>query len=307
MRRGVARRAMALLIAVATCMVATSQVQASAGVARRASPRKLDVLVIAGQSNALGYQSYVTDPRTHQDVFTDAGKSPADHRVLLMWDETQVPSSGPSPVPLDTPQVLAGTSSAVFGPEVGLARYLYRAGHHHLLVVKVAFSGSSLAEDWTPTSPDYEALVSSVASARTWAKGNGWAPTLAGLYWMQGETDAMSAALASAYRSNLKAFLVNVRSDLRLPRATPIVIGQIDLSRYISFKQVLGLCTTTTCSEERTWNNEVMRAQAQSVSWRTFLARTSRLPRYELLLHLSDLGELSLGREFGELSAKHLT
>jgi Carbohydrate esterase, sialic acid-specific acetylesterase len=307
MRRGVVRRAMALLVAVATCMVATSQVPASAGVARRASPRKLNLLIVAGQSNALGYQSYVTDPHTHQDVFTDAGRSPADRRVLLMWDETQVPSSGPTPVPLDTPQVLAGTSSAVFGPEVGLARYLYRAGHHHLLVVKVAFSGSSLAEDWTPASMDFKALVSSVAAAVTWAKGHGWAPTLAGLYWMQGETDAMSEALASAYRSNLKAFLTYVRADLRLPRATPIVLGQIDLSQYISFQQSLGLCTATSCAEERTWNREVMRAQAQSVSWRTFLARTSRLPRYEYFLHLSDLGELALGKEFGELSAKHLT
>ncbi|HEV3328805.1 MAG TPA: sialate O-acetylesterase, partial [Acidimicrobiales bacterium] len=219
------RRAMSLLVAIATCLVATGQVQASAGVARRASPRKLDLLIVAGQSNALGYQSYVTDPHTHQDVFTDAGRSPADHRVLLMWDETQVPSSGPTPVPLDTPQVLSGTSIAVFGPEVGLARYLYRMGHHHLLVVKVAFSGTSLAKDWTPTSPDFRALVSRVAAAATWARGHGWAPTLAGLYWMQGETDAMSEALASAYRSNLTAFLSNVRADLRLPRAAPIVLG----------------------------------------------------------------------------------
>ena len=310
LRDGVVRRALPLLIAVATCMVVSSMVAtgtSSASAARRASPRRLDLLVVAGQSNALGYQSYVRDPSTHQDVFTDAGRSPADRSVLLMWDESQVRPSGTSPVPLDTPQVLTATSKAVFGPEVGLARYLYGAGHHHLLVVKVAFSGTSLARDWTPTSPDFSALVSSVAAARTWAEGLGWAPTVAGLYWMQGETDAMSAATASAYRSNLKAFLANVRADLRLQRKTPIVLGQIDLSRYISFQQSFGLCTAKRCSEERTWNHEVMRAQAKSVSWRTFLARTSRLPRYEHFLHLSDLGELALGKEFGELSAKHLT
>lgn len=280
---------------------------APAEAARRATRERLDLLVVAGQSNALGYQSYVTDPVTHQDVFTGAGSSPADHKVLLMWTESQVPSSGATPVPLDTPQVISGAPSPIFGPEVGLARYLYKAGRHHLLVVKVAFSGSSLAKDWRPTSPDFRALVHGVAAARTWAKGHGLAPTVSGVYWMQGETDALSAATAAAYHSNLRAFLRHVRTDLRLQRATPIVIGQIDLSQYISFEQSLGLCAPTTCSEERTWNHEVMEAQAHSVSWRTFLAKTSRLPRYEYFLHLSDVGELDLGREFGQLSLHHLT
>jgi hypothetical protein len=293
---------LALLVAVAVLGLPAAA-SASSG---HALPR-LDVLVVAGQSNALGYQSYVVDPKTHKDVFTDSSRSAADSRVLLMWTESGVASSGTTPVKLNTPQHLQGAPSPVFGPELGLARELYAAGHHNLLVVKVAFAGSSLAVDWQPGQPDYEALVQRVGQAMTWAQASGWAPSIAGVYWVQGETDAMSASWASSYKANLLQFIRNLRVGLSLSSKTPFVLAETDILDYINFEKVHKECSSPSCSAEKRWNSEVMKGQAACASKYVFVAETASLPRVEDFLHLSDAAELRLGKAFGMLSERHLT
>lgn len=274
------------------------------GTAAVAAPR-LDVLVVAGQSNALGYESFVIDPRTHLDVFTDAGRSPADRHVLLTWDESGVPG-GSTPVALDTPQVRLGATSPVFGPEVGLARALYAAGHQHLLIVKVAISGSSLAKDWVPGESDYRALLGKVASAMTWARASGWAPKVSALYWFQGETDAMNPAWAASYGANLVTFLRSVRAGLHLGATGPVTIAQTDVTDFIRFEEAHQLCPTRSCSGEWFWNEEVMRAQAAAAGPRTYVVPTSKLARFDNFIHLSDAAELALGRTFGTLTSANV-
>jgi hypothetical protein len=265
------------------------------------------VLVVAGQSNALGYQSFVVDPTTHKDVFDDHAESAADDNVLLDWDESQVPGGGVPPVPLDTPQDLAGAPSPVFGPEVGLARYLYGKGHKNLLIVKVAFSGSSLAVDWAPNGPDFAALVTTVSTAMSWARSNDWAPSIGAVYWVQGESDARSGSFAAAYASNLKKLIADVHGSLDLKSWTPFVIGEIDISDFIKYEQQHGLCGQQGCARERRWNEEVMKAQADAAGRHVFVTSTSKLPRYLDFVHLTNYSELELGKRFGELSLSHLS
>ncbi len=269
--------------------------------AEGAAPHGLDVLVVAGQSNALGYQSYVVDPRTHLNVFTDASRSPADRLVRLTWDETGVPSNGRNPVALDAPQVRGGTTR-IFGPEVGLARSLYADGRRNLLIVKVAMSGSSLARDWLPGDDDFKALLLKVSSTMAWARANGWTPSVGAFYWFQGETDAMGEATAAHYGSNLRVFLSAVRGALGLGPRGPVVVAQTDLGDFIHFEQVHHLCPTRSCTAEWSWNDEVMRAQAASAGPSTFVVSTATLPRFEDFIHLTDVGELALGRAFATLS-----
>lgn len=270
-----------------------------------APPVPLAVVVVAGQSNAIGYESYVRDPVTHDDVFTDATRSPADRQALLMWAETGVHTSGTAPVPLDTLQVLPGAPSAVFGPELGLARGLYAAGTHHLLIVKVAYTGTSLAKDWQPTRPDFQELVQRVHQALAWAVRHGDSPTIIAFCWMQGEADATRASWASHYAANLHAFIREVRQRLALPAATPFLLGQIDLSDYIAYEARHGLCTTPTCTSEREWNHEVMAAQAAAASADVFTTATSSLPRRHHFLHLTNQAELTLGSAFAALTIEH--
>jgi hypothetical protein len=84
------------------------------------------------------------------------------------------------------------------------------------------------------------------------------------------------------------------------------VIGQIDLSKYISYEQARNLCATKSCSSELRWNSEVMRAQASVTGKDVLLAKTSKLPRYLDDLHLTNAGELSLGKEFGSLTRSRI-
>lgn len=269
---------------------------------------KLDILVVAGQSNALGYQSFVVDPTTHKDVFTDASRSPADKKVLIMWDESGVPTSGSTPVPLDTPQKLKGSPSPVFGPELGLARQLYAAGHHDLLVVKVAFSGSSLAVDWQPKAADFQALVLLVEQAESWAQSNGWSPSIAGVYWMQGESDAMASTWASSYKANLKKFMANVRSQLGLSTKTPFVLGETDIDDFIYYEQTHDLCGgTSSCSPEKRWNDEVTAAQSTSAARYVFVTSTKSLPLRALPPpHEQGRAHARQGIRIAERAAPHL-
>ena len=290
-----------LLVLAVAVVIATPTARSAS-----ASERSLTILVLAGQSNALGYSSYVVDPKTHKDVFSGRANAAADKHVLLMWTETGVTSSGASPVPLDTLQVLSGAPSAVFGPEVGLGRKLYSLGHHNLLIVKVAFSGSSLAVSWQPTAPDFQAMLSRVVQATSWAKQHGWHPVIGGFYWFQGETDAMNATMSAAYSQNLEGLLSNVRTTLKIPATTPIVIGQTDIADFIRYEELNGLCTTPSCDGEWTWNHEVMEAQAAADARHVYVASTASLPRYEDFIHLTNDAELSLGEKFAELSSKHL-
>jgi hypothetical protein len=286
-----------------TFVVAASA--ASATVHRHRAPN-LVILVVAGQSNAVGYQSFVIDPKTHKDIFTDGSRSAADGKVLLTFQESGVTGGALPPGRLDTPQRRTGATSPIFGPEVGLARYLYGAGHRNLFVVKVAFSGSSLAANWTSHNVDYESLIARVHEAETWALDNGWSPTIGAFYWMQGESDAINATYAADYRTNLLQFMANVRHSLTLKQTVPFVIGQIDLTQYIKYEQANKLCTSPTCTSEKLWNSEVMKAQASVAGRYVFVAKTSKLPRYEDFLHLTDAAELTLGTAFGRLSRSHL-
>jgi len=297
------RRLVAAALIVMT-FAATAPV-ASASVQRRLAP-KLILLVVAGQSNALGYESFVIDPTTHKDVFTEKGGSHADRKVLFTFQETGVQGGALPPGPLDTPQVRTGATSPVFGPEIGLARYLYNEGHKNLLVVKVAFSGSSLADDWATKGEDLSLLVTRVKAAEAWATDQGWEPTIGGFYWMQGERDATVSAYAADYRTNLLHLIKNVRHDLSLKTTTPFVIGQIDLADFINFEVVHNLCSSSSCSSEKLWNSEVMKAESSVASRYVLVAKTAKLPRYQDFLHLTDAGELSLGAEFGQLSRSHI-
>lgn len=302
MRRFVLVLVLVALVAVSSAALVSG---ASASVHRHRAP-SLILLVIAGQSNALGYQSFVIDPTTRKDIFLEKGSSPADHKVLFTFQESGVQGGALPPVPLDTPQNLAGAPSPIFGPEIGLARYLYHAGDDDLLVVKVAISGSSLAVDWSARSEDLKMLITRVQAAEAWATDHAWSPTIGGFYWMQGESDATNRADAASYRTNLKQFIANVRHDLPLKSTTPFVIGQIDLADYINFEQAHNLCSSKDCTSEKLWNSEVMKAQASVTGKHVFLAKTAKLPRYEDFLHLTDSAELTLGAEFGSLSQSQI-
>lgn len=200
-----------------------------------------DLIVVAGQSNAVGFDA----------IATELPEDPADETVLFRWRCGDPPpddhdSRGTngwttlSPQPLGEP--LSKSSAAAmnpphpdasrqygnfarpeggFGPEIGMARALAAKEFRPLAILKVAFSGTSVAKDWGPalTEPQgacYRALLAEFQAAAATAREMGVSLRPRALVWVQGESDA-SAEAAPKYEGNLAAMLGQLRKDLEAP------------------------------------------------------------------------------------------
>lgn len=200
-----------------------------------------DLLIVAGQSNAVGFDAPPTD----------LPADPVDPEIRFWWRCGDPPpdshdSEGGGnwstlrPQPLGLP--LSKTSAAAmspshldakrqygnfaqpdggFGPEMSFARTLAAESERPLAVLKVAFSGTSVARDWGPAlqAPDgacYRAFVEEFRKATTAAKAGGITLRPRALVWVQGESDA-TAEHAPRYEENLRAMLECLRRDLTAP------------------------------------------------------------------------------------------
>lgn len=114
-----------------------------------------------------------------------------------------------------------------FGPEVSFGPTMAQAlPGKHLLLVKFAEGGTSLAHDWNPGEPGklYENFIKFVRQTQELVKRQGDTCEIRGMVWHQGESDA--AMPAGKYQAALTELIAKVRSDLGV-RDLPFVIGQV--------------------------------------------------------------------------------
>jgi hypothetical protein len=163
----------------------------------------IDILLVIGQSNAVGFQtdqttSYVTDTN------------------VMSWDQaagifkTYVPGTYTG---MDTK--VADTHWAA---ELTYAQN-YRTAYptKKLAIVKVPAQGTQLAtgggQDWAVTSTNelYDYAAASMVAAKAALVSAGYTPTLRIVYWNQGESDASDPTRAANYQTNLAALIAGVR------------------------------------------------------------------------------------------------
>ncbi len=179
------------------------------------------MIIVAGQSNALGYTLGAADLPPHL-----AAPGPAK-----IWSP-----QARAFVPLQpAANTGAPNNPQTWGPE---AQFAYRWRQDHacapLYVVKYARGETGLApdpaaRDWSPSSHGdlWDAASAEIDAAKAVLAAQGLAPRVRAVLWMQGETDAQSPAKSRAYAANLAAFVAQVRA--RWGDADTIVqIGQID-------------------------------------------------------------------------------
>ena len=184
-------------------------------------PTPVDVIVISGQSNAVGcthancitrsigaskYQDYMRGFETIKiaydcwtkdegPMFYSQNKSKNNDFVKVMLGQ--------------------GNSEATFGPEIGIAEALHETHANKLFLIKYACGASNLKDDWAKRdSPMYGRFVDYVKAQIENLKSKGYIPTIKAFCWMQGEGDSYDQYY-QVYYDNLKEFVTNLRTDLK--------------------------------------------------------------------------------------------
>jgi Carbohydrate esterase, sialic acid-specific acetylesterase/Immunoglobulin I-set domain len=154
-------------------------------------------------------------------------------KVFCSWNEfaiiplTSIPD-GPRP-----------RCSNTAGPELVFGQALSKAGYSTTSLIKVAYGGTTLYEDWrSPSSSSTPSSRDLYAKLRTRIQSLNKAPASvnpsctnrtckwSAFVWFQGENDVFIKDAGLTYEQNLKNFIADVRKDVGSP-TLPVVIVQI--------------------------------------------------------------------------------
>ena len=186
------------------------------------------VFLIGGQSNAAGTGTAADLPAPYNvpqpDVrFWNYGPEPQPDPTYGI----NMPGVGTGWVDLEGGY---GHFITDFGPEVTFGYTLNNLfPDDDIYLVKHGLTSQNLAVYWNPdgTGGVYNRFKPRVDGAMANLTTAGLSPTIAGMIWMQGESDAMVPAHAAAYEANLTNFINTVRSDFSTPDM-PFVVGRIN-------------------------------------------------------------------------------
>ena len=115
-----------------------------------------------------------------------------------------------------------------YGPEVSFGYALNGLfPGDDIYLVKYANGGTTQAVGWNPNGSgvEYNMFKSAAFAALQNLTSAGKSPEIAGMIWMQGESDALDG-YASAYEDNLRNFISEVRDDFGVPDM-PFALGRI--------------------------------------------------------------------------------
>ncbi|MCW1925774.1 exo-alpha-sialidase [Luteolibacter arcticus] len=194
----------------------------------------LKIFVLTGQSNSLGTLGTTDTAMRHGALGThpaeQAGGVPFywDNRTdgTVSGDAALGKSSGWAVVGAQTGGVYAGNDDH-WGPEVGFARMLWNAGYRNFAIVKASRGGGGNSF-WQKGSVDdhmYEHVIATVNAALADLPGGYEASRIAGLLYVQGESNTTTESNEAGTR--FSELLANLKTDL--PGASSItgVFGEI--------------------------------------------------------------------------------
>jgi hypothetical protein len=119
-----------------------------------------------------------------------------------------------------------------FGPEVTFGRYLKQHVDYPIAIIKDAWGGTTLVNDWDPDGGDekskrlYARLIDQVRSRLAELKAEGKTYRIEAMMWHQGENDMFHQEGKVTYEKNLTHFIARIRRDLQVPRLK-FFVGEI--------------------------------------------------------------------------------
>lgn len=210
---------------------------------------KVDVIVISGQSNAVGctfsscLKANQSDEKYREYKEGYSGVRIAYQSMTKDFDPIRFYSQNRSyKDEFEYVQLGQGNSTRTFGPEIGIAEKMHKKHANKLFIIKYACGSSNLQDDWTEKdSPMYGNFINFVKESMQNLKNQGYDPTIKAFCWMQGEGDSYDGYYQNYYE-NLKFFVTNVRHDLMEltgNKEVPFIdAGISDAEPWVYYKEV---------------------------------------------------------------------
>jgi len=175
----------------------------------------IDVLIVAGQSNAHGWGSDASQLSVENQRYAVSPNPLA----LLAYKERNLPD------PLDNTGTFATLSPQGpgfaggfngFGPELAVGTDLADSSQKPVAIIKYAIGSAGLNLNFKKSANLlYPTFTAFVAAAQQQLREQDFVPTLRAVFWLQGETDV--ALTPELYAKNVTDLVHDLRQDLHAP------------------------------------------------------------------------------------------
>lgn len=191
---------------------------------------KLDLFILAGQSNAQGWMGDAADyPEADREL---------DGSILLNWTFVDNESSEGRWIYMQPQE--GRFPKGHFGLEVSFGRELKKAGFNPA-IFKYTKGSTGLARDWKSPGEGgiYDSMVNDLKSAIKKLEQKGYKVNVSGLIWIQGETDAGNEAAATEYYSNLKQMIHDLSQNKLNEPNLKIILGVDEHHHFVKERPVV--------------------------------------------------------------------
>ncbi|MBQ9979049.1 MAG: hypothetical protein IJP20_04590 [Clostridia bacterium] len=256
--------------------------------------KEVDVIILAGQSNAAGTtvtsmlkQNYLNLYEKYKNGFDSA-------YISYIADNNM----GTRFVPVKFGQ---GCNVDHFGPEIGIAAYY--SEHYpdkELYIIKCAYGGTNLANQWASSSagvsdgPLYINLIKHIDDCLDKMQSKNLIPNIVSFCWMQGEADGVEIPMTKIYYSRLDALVSDIRARY---------------SEYSKYDEISFVDATVSEIDYWPYANQInaQKKEFASKSNYNFIVDTQKLglrtdKENNDLAHYDSASMIQLGLAFGEKS-----
>ena len=186
----------------------------------QAADDEVRIFIFAGQSNMVGSDSNDSLVDNHPP-FKGAAAEQKDVRFSYNLGPNKSSDGWVAMKPVDR----------VFGPEMTFARKLKKHAKHPIAIIKDAWGGTTLVNDWNPAGPEggkklYSRLMKQVAARLKDLDDKGVKYRIEAMMWHQGENDMFNREGIVTYEKNLRNFIANIRKDFKAPKLK-FFVGEI--------------------------------------------------------------------------------
>lgn len=239
-----------LAVAVLVCAAVVGALNLPEAFAEEAQLKDIDVYLIAGQSNGVGYTAVDSESEQAEIAKDERYRKGFDDVMYYGYVECNKDTTLPANIALRSVKLGKGADSQgktretkyeTFGPELGMAKYFADNGiaNTNYGIIKYAAGGTAIYDEFTSNmgsqygnwmSPSlvakygkgsatltglcYANFLTTVRQGLKAYKDNGYNPVIKGLAWMQGESESQSANNSKRYAELLSTMIADMRKDL---------------------------------------------------------------------------------------------